>query len=294
VLTPLGGALSDFTDILLDDRLAIEATGALAGALAEEPGWQAIDFPEVRPGGMAGATLHDAWPGARWALDASLCLELPASPMADFVDQLPTHSRKTVRRRVNQLRRAGLEVREVAADDADRGIGELLRLHAAQWRGRGGNPHHRSSTFAGHLTQAAGAMIGSGQAALLEYRVDDRLLASSLVLTGHDLVGGYLYGADPELRDRVDVTTMLLADTLPMAYRLGCSTMSMLRGAEEHKLRWRPRESRNTRILLARPGSVRGPAYAMGVRARHRAVAVAKAKAPWLRTVRDRVRRWIR
>ena len=57
---------------------------------------------------------------------------------------------------------------------------------------------------------------------------------------------------------------MLLADTLPLAHRLGCSTMSMLRGAEEHKMRWRPAESQNQRILLARPGSLRGAAYATG------------------------------
>jgi hypothetical protein len=105
------------------------------------------------------------------------------------------------------------------------------------------------------------------------------------------VVGGYLYGAEPELRDRVDITTMLLADTLPMAHRLGCSTMSMLRGAEEHKHRWRPRESQNRRIVLVRPGSVRGTAYARAVLAYRRAVETAKVRAPWLRTVRDWIKR---
>ena len=105
----------------------------------------------------------------------------------------------------------------------------------------------------------------------------------------HDI--GYLYGAEPGLRDRVDVTVMLLADTLPLAHRLGLATMSMLRGAEEHKLRWRPRESQNRRILLARPGSVRAPGYSGGVLAYRRAVGVAKQRAPWLRTVRDWTKR---
>ena len=134
-------------------------------------------------------------------------------------------------------------------------------------------------------------MLGTGQAALLEYRLDGRLMASSLVLIGRDLAGGYLYGADPALRGHVDVTTMLLADTLPMAHRLGCSTMSMLRGAEEHKMRWRPAESQNRRILLARPGSVRGAAIARGVLAYREGVRIAKTRAPWLRRVRDQLRR---
>jgi hypothetical protein len=134
-------------------------------------------------------------------------------------------------------------------------------------------------------------MIRAGQAALLEYHFDGRLLASSLVLIGCDLVGGYLYGAEPELRDRVDITTMLLADTLPMAHRLGVSRMSMLRGAEEHKHRWRPLEVGNRRVVLVRPGSVRGAAYAGAVLAYRRAVQTAKRRAPWLRAVRDWIKR---
>ena len=290
VLNPLGGEFSDFTDVLVDDELADQALRRLVAVLLREPGWQAIDFPETRPEALAGTALSAAWPGRKWRTPASLCLELPAMPMEEFVGALPTHSRKTVRRRLNQLRKAQVEVGEVPATDMERGIGELLRLHALQWQDRGVNPEHLTPGFAGHLTRAVGGMVESGQAALLEYRLDGRLMASSLVLIGRDLVGGYLYGADPALRERVDVTTMLLADTLPMAARHGRATMSMLRGAEEHKLRWRPRESQNQRILLARPGTVRGSAYAKAVLIFRSAVTVAKQRAPWLRTVRDRVR----
>jgi CelD/BcsL family acetyltransferase involved in cellulose biosynthesis len=291
VLTPLGGAFSDFTDVLVDDEIAAQAACILAEAVIDQPGWQAIDFPETRPGAVAGAAFWEAWPGGRRETPASLCFELAAMPMEDLVGDLPAHSRKTVRRRLNQLKRADVDIREVTAGDIDRAVADLLRLHALQWQGRGVNQQHLTPAFAEHLTRAVRGMLGSGQAALLEYRFADRLMASSLVLIGRDLVGGYLYGADPALRERVDVTTMLLADALPMAYRLGRPTMSMLRGAEEHKLRWRPQESQNRRILLARPGSALATMYTTGVLAVRAAVRTAKEKAPWLRTVRDRVRR---
>lgn len=291
VLTPLGGPFSDFTDVLLDDAMAAQASAVLAANLVRQPDWQAIDFPETRPGSVVATALWEAWPGARWSTDASLCLELPATEMEDLVRGLPQHSRKTVRRRLNQLKRAGLDIREVPATDAALGVAELLRLHEQQWQGRGVNQAHLTPEFFAHLSRSAAAMIGRDHAALLEYRIGGKLMASSLVLIGRDLVGGYLYGADPALREHVDVTTMLLADTLPMAHRLGCSTMSMLRGAEEHKMRWRPAESQNQRILLARPGSVRGAAFANGVLVFRRAVRTAKTRAPWLRKVRDRFRR---
>ena len=49
---------------------------------------------------------------------------------------------------------------------------DLLRLHALQWRGRGGNPAHLRAEFRDFLGGAAAGMIALGQAALYEYRLD--------------------------------------------------------------------------------------------------------------------------
>jgi CelD/BcsL family acetyltransferase involved in cellulose biosynthesis len=290
VLAPLGEPFADFTDVLVADDAA-GAAPRLAAALLDEPGWQAIDLPETRPGSAADVRLAPAWPGRLRRTPASLCLELPASELEDLVRDLPAHSRKTVRRRLNQLGRAGIEVREVEPADAGRAVADLLRLHARQWQGRGGNPAHRTPRFEQFLIAAVRDMLADGSAALLEYRLDGRLTASSLVVIGRELAGGYLYGAEPELRERVDVTTMLLADVLPLAHRRGCPTMSMLRGAEEHKRRWRPVESHHEGLLLARPGSAAGAAYALGVSALRRARRTARDRAPWLRAVRARLGR---
>ncbi|MEV4703390.1 GNAT family N-acetyltransferase [Actinoplanes sp. NPDC049316] len=290
VLTPLGGALADFTDVLAADDAVRPATRILARALLLDPGWDAVDLPESRPG-PAGAALWQTWPGRKWRMPASLCFELTAMPMEDLVRSLPAKTRKTVRRRLNQLARTDVDVSEVTPERAAPAVAELLRLHELQWRGRGINEHHLSAQFAAHLTRSVTGMLSGGQAALYEYRIDGRLMCSSLMLIGRDLVGGYLYGTDPELRERVDVSTMLMNDTLPLAHRLGLPTMSMLRGDEPYKLRWEPRLALNERMVLARPGSARGLAYGLRVRSARAAVQAAKEHAPWLRTVRDRLRR---
>ncbi|WP_239160222.1 GNAT family N-acetyltransferase [Virgisporangium ochraceum] len=287
VLVPVGGAFSDFTDALADDSCRADAVRELGAALRAMRGWQAVDFPETRATGLA-AELAAAW-GSGYVLDASLCLELPAQDFETLVKDLPAHARKTVRRRVNQLAKLGLDIRAVGPDEAERSTVDLLRLHAAQWQGRGVNAEHLRPAFAEHLARAVPTMIADGQAVLLEYRLDGAHVASNLVVVGTDLAGGYLYGADPELRDRLDITTLLISTTLPVAEKSGCATMSMLRGAEPYKLRWRPTEAVNRRVLLVRAGSPRGHAYAAAVRARAAAVRLAKARAPWLRAVRDRV-----
>jgi len=131
-------------------------------------------------------------------------------------------------------------------------------------------------------------MIADGQAVLLEYHLDGAHVASNLVMVGTDLAGGYLYGADPTLRDRLDITTLLISTTLAVAAKSGCATMSMLRGAEPYKLRWRPVEAVNQRVVLVRAGSPRGHAYAAAVRAYAAARRFAKARAPWLRALASR------
>jgi hypothetical protein len=125
---------------------------------------------------------------------------------------------------------------------------------------------------------------------VIEYRFAGRLQASILLLISRDLVGAYLYGAEPTLREQVDVSTMMLPDQLNLATRLGRPTLSLLRGVEDYKMRWRPRAVQNRRIVLARPGSARGTAYAIGARAARGVVLAAKEHAPWLRTVRDGIR----
>src|SRR6266545_3377731 len=228
VLTPVGGALSDFTDVLLDDAAADAAARVLAAALLRLRDWRLIDLPETRAGAMAGR-LPGAWPGRYRRVPASLCLELPATPTEELVRDLPGHARKTARRRLNQIARLGLDTRAVPAEETPRAVADLVRLHLAQWDGRGGNPEHRRPRFAAHLTDAVRVMVDAGQAAVLEYRLDDRLVASNLVVLAPQLAGGYLYGAEPGLRDQIDIATLLVSSTMTLAHARGCATMSMLR-----------------------------------------------------------------
>jgi CelD/BcsL family acetyltransferase involved in cellulose biosynthesis len=287
-LTPVGGGLSDFTDVLVDDASAGTAARHLVRALLRQRDWRVLDFPEVRPGAAA-ESARAAWRGRNWRAPASRCLELPATPVEQLVRDLPSHARKTVRRRLNQLDRLGMDVRAAGPDEADRAVADLVRLHTVQWQERGGNPEHRRPRFARHLAEAVRGMLDAGQAVLLEYRLDGRHVASNLVVVGPGVAGGYLYGAEPSLRDQVDIATLLVTTTMPVAHVRGCATMSMLRGAEAYKNRWRPDEAPNTRLLLARGASPRAWLYATAALARRRAVDVAKARLPWLRRFAARV-----
>ncbi|MFF5565937.1 GNAT family N-acetyltransferase [Streptomyces sp. NPDC012623] len=257
VLVPLGGTISDFSDVLLDDSRTEEETDACADALtralAELARTAVIDLREVRPGAAA-ERVRARWTGPRRRLADSTCLELPAVPMDALLARLPAARAQRFRAKLRKLDALGIEERAVPPAEVPAAVSRMLELHRLQWEGRGITPEHLSARFAEHLTRSARSMVATGDARLTEFRLAGAVVAADLTLVSGGLAGGYLYGADPALRARkVDVATMLLRRGARESGGDGRTTLSMLRGNEPYKHHWRPETLRNQRLLLAGP-----------------------------------------
>lgn len=287
VLSPLGGAITDVTDLLIADPTA---GTALAATLLADPGWHVLDLPELRPGSAAHACAA-TWPGRVTRLPASSCLELPALPVPELLARLPGRTANTMRRKLRKVDAAGVAVRAVAPDEVPAAVDRLLALHEQQWAGRGGNPEHRTARFRAHLTVALPPMVAAGTSELVEYRLDGELVLAQILLLGPEDVAYYLAGIAPRLRERVDTAALLVRHDVELAVARGRTRYSMLRGQEDYKFRWRPDAVVQERLLLARPGPV-AAGYPLVVRGRAAALDRARRHTPWLREVRDRVRRW--
>ncbi len=285
VLAPVGAGLSDFGDVLVDGAHADEATRRLTAALLADTGWAVLRIPESRPGGAA-RRLGDSWPGPAWRGTASTCLEITTAPVPEVLAALPGSTGKTLRKKLRKIDTEGLVVSQVAAADAEDGIRALLALHRRQWQGRDVNQEHLDARFERHLSRAAGDLVRSGRAVIFQYRLADRLVASEVLLVGHGFAGAYLFGFDPELRERIDVAAMFIRQDLIAAGELGRPVLSLLRGDEAYKMRWRPLPVQNVLLVLGRPRNIAGVGYPAYLRARGSAVAVAK-RLPWLRQVLD-------
>jgi CelD/BcsL family acetyltransferase involved in cellulose biosynthesis len=264
VLTVLADELSDFTDVLADPADP-EVYGRLADRLLDLPGWDVLDVPEVASTSVLSG-LCEGWPGPVVRLPASTCLELPTAPVETLLATLPGKTRGDLRRKLRLADGLGLRLGEVP-DDPDAvaaAVTELLDLHARQWAGRAVNGIHLSDRFRRHLIAAAQRMVPAGQAALTRHVVAGAAAAVSLFLLTGDMVGGYLYGVDPALRSKVDVSALMVRAGLDLGRDRGAGRLSMLRGEEPAKLRWRPRVQRNQRLLLLRPDCARGRVAAAG------------------------------
>jgi Acetyltransferase (GNAT) domain len=254
VLVALGSPVTDFCDVLVDDGCRGPAADQLTGALGALARFAVIDLREVRPGAAAEHVFR-AWRGPRRRRTDSVCLELPGVPFAELVERLPSSRAQRVRSKLRKADSLGITAHPVRGEEIPGAIARLVRLHERQWAGRGVNPEHLSDRFGAHLARSVRAMVESGHAAVTEFRIGSDVVAADLTLLGTGLAGGYLYGADPVLRQhKVDVSTLLLRNT---AGRFGEDTpegavLSMLRGAESYKGHWRPEQVRNGRLLLAR------------------------------------------
>jgi CelD/BcsL family acetyltransferase involved in cellulose biosynthesis len=252
VLAPLGGQLSDHTDILLDPQVP-DAGPRLVRALLQVPGWRVLDLPEVLPGSSAQEWARH-WPGAVRRAPSSLNLHVPVLPMADVLARIPAKTAGKIRRKMNKIDKLGIERVELASDAVPAAVAELIRLHEAQWAGRRGNPEHLTDRFRTFLVGALEPMVDRRQAVVVEYRLAGRLMASEIHLVGHQQLSYYLPGIDPELRQHIDTSVLLVSHGLALASRLELTEYSFLRGDEDYKLHWRPDHVTAERILLARPG----------------------------------------
>ncbi|MER6673009.1 GNAT family N-acetyltransferase [Streptomyces sp. NPDC000983] len=248
-LVPLGGAISDYGDVLLDGERGEPAAAALTEGLAAAAGSALIDLREVRPGGAA-EQVYDRWRGPRRAVPDSLCLELPAAPVPELIARLPSaKAQQRVRAKLRKLTALGIERHVVAPGEVDKALRRLLELHRLQWQGRAVTAEHLRPRFCDHLVRSVGPMVASGDAVVTEFRLDDDVVAVDLTLLSSRLAGGYLYGAHPCLRERkADVAVMLLDACAEHAR----GTLSLLRGNEPYKQHWRPEPVVNRRLLLAR------------------------------------------
>ena len=285
VLVPLGGQITDFTDLLLGEPSGA-AAAALTRALLGLPGWRLVDLPQLRPDAVALAWSH-TWPGRVTRLAGAVSLELPARPLPELIAQLPKRTAGVIRRKLKKIDAAGVRASTVAPAAVPGAVADMLRLHEEQWRGRGITPEHLTPRFATHLTEAISRMVARGQAMVVTYDLDGELVVVQLELVGTRFLGYYLAGISPRLRERIDTATLLVRNDIRLTLDAGLPRYSMMRGEEEYKLRWRPERVEHTRAVLSRPGLLGGAGLPALTAARAAVVARAKRSAR-VRTLRAR------
>lgn len=296
VLGPIGEGISDFSDILIADDPGDSqevVLRAMLKALGQAKGWAVIDLPEVPPGAAA-QDLAERWPGSVSRMDASLCIEFPTQDMDSLVGKLAGGNRRKRRHALRHAERSGLTTRVVPSDEIGAALEHFHRLHEAQWEGRGINPEHLRPRFRMFLSEAIPAMVTRGQAVVTENLLGDEVMSVIIHVRDQFMVGGYLAGVSPALRNHVEVSTQQVRDSMVLGKELGVSRVSMLRGQEEVKLRWQSAalSVRNTRLVLGRSDRISAVVWTAAAAARSNVKTWLIEHAPWTRRIPDLVHQY--
>lgn len=244
-LMPVGIGISDYLDLIADDRPALDA---LATGAAQVAGWRRWELEELAPGAVAhgvgvpsGCDLDEA--------DQSTCLVVPLGTPA--AERLRPSARRHLNLARNRARRAGLDLRRLGSADAAAFLAELVRLHEARWTARGeagvlADPRVRS--FHGDV---APELAGRGLARFYLAVEGGAAVAALLVLAGRDRAMAYLSGLDPE-EAHASPGRLLLDRAVEDAAEEGLGEFHFLRGREPYKFEWRAEERRNRRRSFVR------------------------------------------
>ncbi|KQV03263.1 MULTISPECIES: GNAT family N-acetyltransferase [unclassified Kitasatospora] len=251
-LTNLGAGLVDFTDVLLDDSCADLAAAELAAALPLTRPWHSLELREVRPEAAVQQVFRH-WRGRRHRFADSLCQYLPAVPMEELLKRLPGKTAQRSRVKQRKIAESGVQVRSATPAEVPAAIEGLLRLHIEQWQDRGVTPEHRTERFAAHLSESTTGLVAAGRAAVHRFYLDEELVAVNLLLLSPPFGGLYMYGAKPALRERLDIAGLLFGAALDEVRAAEIPVLSLLRGQEPYKQRWRPDQLPNQRLVLG-PG----------------------------------------
>jgi CelD/BcsL family acetyltransferase involved in cellulose biosynthesis len=247
----VGTGITDHLDMLVKDGYEDAVVVATVDVVLRMTDWTLLDLHQLRPDACAWA-LARKWRGPRLAVWEDDFPVIPALPLDQLLQGLTQNHRSTLRRTLRRAESDGLEARLAPIWEAEQAGRRLVALHREMWEGRAIGPEHLTHRFLEHMAAAAKRLTTAGLGAVSEFRREGRVIVSSLVLFGRDCVGTCLHGASRDALSQYQVSSLYISDALRHASERSVRYVSLLRGTEAYKLRWKPVIFANRRLILGR------------------------------------------
>ena len=250
-LLPIGIALSDYLDILIDPDYP-QAGPAIAEAFDAAKDWDVWSLEELPPGASAlSLPCPRGWHESTEKQSACPRLELP--PSVDRLrERIPGPRLRKLRTAHNRAgRHGGFIIEPVEADSAPRFLQELERLHGARWASRGTSGVLADEDIRRFHAAAVPALIEAGLARCSLGWLEGRVVAAYYGLCDGRRAFGYLTGFDPEHAFE-SPGAVIVGDAIESAVKEGCTEFHFLRGRESYKYDWGAADVWSVRRLFVR------------------------------------------
>lgn len=251
VLALLGAGISDHLGVLIEpgwERAALEAM--LSRLAARRGSWDRCELDELaRTSPLAAGALPPGWSAEISGQSVCPVLDLPPR-----VDALEDHVPRRHLRRFHQYRRrAGregcLRLARAGAQDRERLLDGLFRLHASRWRGRGEPGVLAGPALRRFHARVAAAFAARDALGLYGLWLDDRLIACLYGFFEARTFYYYLSGFDPGVA-HLSPGTLIVGMVIEDAIQRGATRLDFLRGSEPYKYWWGATDQDRVRVCL--------------------------------------------
>ena len=250
-LLPIGIAISDYIDLLVDDRRKSDALAAI-GQGVRALSWDIWELGELKPGAYALAPELGACADA--AVEAqSACPVLRWETGDDPLSRSPARKRRQIRRAESLAALRG-DVKVQAMNTRPREfLSALNELHAARWRVRGQAGVLAESRVVRFHQDALAALSAADLARCYVLEIGGRPAAAFYGLSHRETLYAYLGGFAPEFAYE-SPGAILIARAMRMASAEGMQAFDFLRGQEDYKYAWGAEDRWNMRRTEWRRG----------------------------------------
>ena len=248
VLAFMGGAVSDYLDLLVDPQCEREVVIAILGVLQGLHQWTTLDLTDLS---SSSVLVRTALAGIATPHDHCSALYLPKT-REELLRLLSKRQRANLRNARSRIQRAGGGQVELAtAETLPEFLNDLFRLHTSRWAvARKPGVLADAAVRAFHRVSAPG-LFARGLLRLYRLQLQQRTIAVVYTLFERDTVFCYLQGYDPEFA-HLSPGSHLMFSVMKDAVQAGMRKFDLLRGEETYKRHWRAQGEVTHRIQLPR------------------------------------------
>lgn len=252
-LAPLGNAISDYYDWLIDPVDWAETLQCICRALHQiDVPWQLLDLTDLPDASLlvkgeascletSTVLPHDVCP--------ALTLPYPRGELHDNIPLSQWRSLKTARNR--SLRAARCRIVQATSSNCLEMLEALFLLHGKRWSSHGQPGVLASRDVQAFHRRAAPVLMKKGLIRLFGLQAEQRWAAILYVLSGKQTLYLYSQGFDPDFAE-LSPGTQVVAAAVEAALLEGRTRLDFLRGREPYKYAWGAQDVPTFRFQLRR------------------------------------------
>lgn len=245
----VGSGISDYLDIISLPAYREYFTRAVLKYLSDiKSQWDECDLQDIRSGAMILKRCYNEH--LRVSVEKwNICpfLELPRV-IENIRSVIPKKLHKNLKHASKQINVEGTaELRVADEESLNEYIGELERLHNARWNSKQQPGVIGNADLQSFYKETCNLLQNRNLLRLYLLLLNGKAIASYLVMSKDSTAYAYLGGFDPDM-EMYSPGSLALLMIIEDSIKRGVKTFDFLRGAEDYKYLWRPKDRINYRL----------------------------------------------